>query len=175
MNLKQKIKRKIGSIIYYSFAKHLPVSYSTIRIGQKQIRSLCGKLMLKSCGKKINIEKNAIFSPKVTLGDYSGIGINAKIYGECHIGQNVMMGSDVTIITRNHEFRKKDIPMMFQGFQKEKPVYIDNDVWIGDRVIILPGVHVGSGAILGAGSVVTKDVPEFSIVAGAPARIIRNR
>lgn len=131
--------------------------------------------MLENCGKNVNIESNATFSPKVTLGDYSGIGINAKIYGTCHIGRYVMMGTDVIIITRNHRFDRTDIPMMEQGFEEERPVYIGNDVWIGDRVLILPGVHIGDGSIIAAGAVVTKDVPPYSIVAGVPARKIRDR
>lgn len=80
--------------------------------------------MLADCGAEVNIEKDAIFSQKVTLGDFSGIGINAKIYGECHIGAFVMMGTDVTVITRNHRFDRTDVPMMKQGFEDEKPVYI---------------------------------------------------
>ena len=131
--------------------------------------------MLENCGKGVNIESGATFSSKVTLGDYSGIGINAKIYGTCHIGRYVMMGTDVTIITRNHRFDRTDIPMMEQGFEEERPVYIGNDVWIGDRALILPGVHIGDGSIIAAGAVVTKDVPPYSIAAGVPARKIRDR
>ena len=131
--------------------------------------------MLENCGKNVNIESGATFSSKVTLGDYSGIGINAKIYGTCYIGKYVMMGTDVTIITRNHRFDRTDIPMMEQGFEEERPVYIGNDVWIGDRALILPGVHIGDGSIIAAGAVVTKDVPPYSIVAGVPARKIRDR
>lgn len=159
MSARASICRKLGALLYYPLAKHLPASYSSVRIGQTQLRRLCGRLMLASCGKDVNIETNAVFSPHVVLGDHSGIGINAKIYGTCIIGRYVMMGEDVTIITRNHEFARDDIPMMQQGFQKEKPVTIGDDVWIGDRVTILPGVSIGSGAILGAGSVVTHDVP----------------
>lgn len=131
--------------------------------------------MLADCGAEVNIEKDAIFSQKVTLGDFSGIGINAKIYGECHIGAFVMMGTDVTVITRNHRFDRTDVPMMKQGFEDEKPVYIGDDVWIGDRVIILPGVHIGEDAIIAAGSVVTKDVPRYTVVGGVPAKVIRAR
>ena len=65
--------------------------------------------------------------------------------------------------------------MMEQGFEEERPVVIGNDVWIGDRVIILPGVHVGDGSILAAGAVVTKDVPPYAIVGGVPAKLIRMR
>lgn len=170
-----RISRIIGALLYYSFAKHLPPSTSGLRIGQKAIRGFCGKLMLKSCGKKVNIEQGAIFSAKTSLGDYSGIGINARINGTCTIGAKVMMGTDVVVITRNHAFDRIDIPMMEQGFEEERPVVIGNDVWIGDRVIILPGVHVGDGAILAAGAVVTKDVPPYAIVGGVPAKVIKMR
>ena len=61
---------------------------------------------------------------------------------------------------------------MHQGFDEERPVVIGNDVWIGDRVIILSGVHVGEGSILAAGSVVTKDVPAYALMVGNPARRI---
>lgn len=131
--------------------------------------------MLADCGAEVNIEKDAVFSQKVTLGDFSGIGINAKIYGECHIGAFVMMGTDVTVITRNHRFDRTDVPMMKQGFEDEKPVYIGDDVWIGDRVIILPGVHIGNGCIIAAGSVVTKDVAPYTVVGGVPAHFIKER
>lgn len=169
------IKRKIGGVLYYCFAMHLPRSYSGFRMGQTQLRRICGKLMLTHCGEKVNIEKNALFSPKVSLGDYSGIGVNAKIYGSCTIGDYVMMGEDVTVITRNHRHDSLDAPMMQQGFEEEKPVHIGNDVWIGDRATILPGVNIGDGSIIGAGSVVTHDVPAFSIVAGVPAKVISLR
>lgn len=171
----KKLKRKLGALLYYSIAKHLPPSSSGIRIGQKAFRAFCGKLMLRSCGKKVNIEQNALFSARVSLGDYSGIGINARINGTCTIGDYVMMGTDVTIITRNHRHDRTDVPMMHQGFEEERPVTIGNDVWIGDRVVILPGVQIGDGAIIAAGAVVTRDVPEYTIVGGVPARVIKSR
>lgn len=169
------IRRKIGAALYYPLAKHLPASYSSVRLGQTHLRRLCGRLMLEKCGKSVNIEPNAVFSPRVTLGDYSGIGVNAKIYGTCHIGSRVMMGQDVTIITRNHSCGRCDVPMMSQGFEEERPVVIDDDVWIGDKVTILPGVHVGKGSVLGAASVVTKDVAPYSVVGGNPAHVISMR
>lgn len=170
-----KIKRKIGALIYYTVARRMPASYSGLKLGQTSLRRFCGKLMLSSCGKKVNIEKNAQFSRKVSLGDYSGLGVNSKIYGKCTIGSHVMMGEDCTIITRNHNFERTDIPMMEQGFSQEEPVVIGNDVWIGDRVMILPGVEIGDGCIIGGGSVVTKSIPPYSIAVGIPAKVIRNR
>jgi maltose O-acetyltransferase len=62
-----------------------------------------------------------------------------------------------------------------QGFSQERPVVIGDDVWIGGQVIILPGVKVGSHSIIGAGSVVTKDVPQYAVVGGNPAKVIKFR
>ena len=86
-----------------------------------------------------------------------------------------MMGTDCVIITRSHRHDRTDIPMMDQGFEEERPVFVGNDVWLGDRVIILPGVHIGDGCIIGAGSVVTRDIPPYSVAAGVPAKVIKDR
>ena len=169
------IKRKIGALLYYSIAQHLPTSYSGMKLGQRRIRGWLGKMMLHSCGKDVNIEKNAYFSSKVSLGDRSGIGVNARIHGACTIGNDVMMGENCTIITRNHRYDRTDIPMQQQGFEEERPVTIGNDVWIGDNVTILPGVHIGDGCIIAAGAVVTRDVLPYKIAAGVPAKVIKDR
>lgn len=170
----RKIKLLIGRILYLG-ASHLPASFFWINIGQKQIRAFCGKLILEKCGKGVNIEKGANFPSSMELGDYSGIGIRAQINGKVIVGKNVMMGPDVCIYVRNHAFDRTDIPMNLQGFAPEKPVVIEDDVWIGARVIILPGVHIGTGAVLGAGAVVTKDVPDYAVVGGNPACILKMR
>lgn len=96
------------------------------------------------------------------------------MHGPLHIGKNVMMGPDVTILTHTHNIERTDIPMGQQGMRVAE-VVIGNDVWIGMRVIIMPGVKVGDGVVIGAGAVVTKDVPDFAIVGGVPAKVIRYR
>lgn len=111
----------------------------------------------------------------MSLGDYSGIGINAKIGGACTIGKYVMMGPNCTIYSRNHKFSDLSRPMMEQGYSEDLPVEIGDDVWIGGNVTILPGVKIGSHSIIGACSVVTKDVPEYAIVAGNPAQVKKYR
>ena len=169
------VKVIIGKVIYGCIGRFLPTSFSPFNIGQKRIRAFCGKLILEYCGENVNIEKGAAFSRKVHLGNNSGIGINADIKGTCIIGDDVMMGPECIVYTKNHEFRNTDTTMRGQGTQVEEPVYIGNDVWIGARVIILPGVHIGNHSIIGAGAIVTKDVPEWAIVGGNPARIIRFR
>lgn len=170
-----KIKKIIGYVLYNAFARYLPASKSFLKIGQKPLRAMCAKLLLDECGKNVNIERNAVFSTRVRLGDYSGIGVNAKVSGACVIGKYVMMGPDCTIYSKNHEFSDITKPMMEQGFSEEKSVEIGDDVWIGGNVTILPGVKIGSHSIIGACSVVTKDVPEYAIVAGNPATVKKYR
>lgn len=85
------------------------------------------------------------------------------------------MGPDVVIISHNHIFSDLTKPMTLQGLEKPRRVIIEDDVWIGARVIILPGRKIGKSAIIGAGSVVTKDVPEYAIVGGNPSRILKYR
>ena len=148
---------------------------SKFNFGQKKIRAYFANKYLKKCGKNVNIQKKAIFSSRCEIGDNSGIGMNSHLYGKVVIGDNVMMGPECIIYTQNHAFDRTDIPMCLQGFQEEKTVIIGNDVWIGGRVIILPGVHIGNGCIIGAGAVVTKDVPDYAIVGGNPAKIIKTR
>lgn len=168
------IKKVIGRVLY-SIVKHFPESYSSINIKQKELREFAARLILEKCGRKINIEKGAIFSSDIEIGNNSGIGINARISGKCIIGNNVMMGPECMIFTKNHNTKRLDIPMCMQGNTKEEKVIIDDDVWIGARVIILPGVHISTGAIIAAGSVVTRDVEKYTIVAGVPAKKIYDR
>ena len=169
--------RLICCCLYYGFAQWLPTSYTPGGRLWQTIRFWICRPLFKTCGKNVNVEHKAFFHSgrDIIISDNSGIGVRANLSGKITIGRNVMMGKDVTIITTNHNFSRIDIPMNQQGFKSEEPVEIDDDVWISDRVIILPGVHVEQGVIIGAGSVVTKDIPKYAIVGGNPAQIIRIR
>ena len=170
-----RVKPIIGRALYLWIFQWLPVSYSHLKLGQKKLRELSCRMFMAKCGKNVNIERRANISSKVEIGDNSGIGIYASIGGKCTIGNDVMMGPHCTIYTRNHKFSDLSLPMRLQGFQQEKPVVIGDDVWVGGYVIILPGVHIGSHSIIGAGAVVRDDVPEYAIVAGNPAKVIKYR
>lgn len=103
------------------------------------------------------------------MGDNSGFGIDCVCSGELIIGNNIMMGPEYMFFSRQHRFDDTDIPMCLQGFTDPEPCVIGNDVWIGRRVMVMPGVHIGNHCIIWAGSVVTKDVPDWVKVAGSPA------
>jgi maltose O-acetyltransferase len=173
----RKVIRIIASIFYYGFARYLPVSYSPISFGlTKPIRGALCRFIFKKCGRNVNIERGALFGYNIEIGDNSGIGVNAQLnsQGGIKIGSNVLMSPDVIIETQNHKHRDVTRPIMEQG-SESSPVIIEDDVWIGSRAIILPGVRVGRSSIIGAGAVVTRDVPPFSVAVGVPARVIKKR
>jgi len=92
------------------------------------------------------------------------------------IGDNTMIAQNVKLIATNHYYKRKDQLIHEQDIDTEKiGITIGNDCWIGAGAIILPGVTVGNGAVVGGNAVVTKDVPEYAVVVGNPARIIRYR
>jgi maltose O-acetyltransferase len=124
----------------------------------------------------VNIESYAYFGDgkRIEIGDYSGLGKNCHITF-AKIGCDVMMGQNFTYIHRNHRFDRTDIPMRLQGYDERQCLVIDDDVWIGANVLVLPGIHIGKGAIIGAGALLTVDVPPYAIVGGNPAKLIRMR
>ncbi len=164
-------------VAYYLFARHLPASAHKFGRWAQPVRRFICRRIFKYAGKKFNIEKGAYFGDgsEIEIGDYSGIGINCQTCGPIKIGNDVMMGPEVIILTQNHKFDRLDIPMWQQGFRPPEQVVIGDDVWIGSRAIILPGIRIGKGAIIGAGAVVTKDVPEYAVVGGNPGKVIKFR
>lgn len=171
--------RIIALVIYKILLQHLPNTDNSQpwSIAVRKIRSGCAKCLFDSCGRNVNIEKHADFGTGrgISIGNNSGLGIDCSVRGPLEIGDNVMMGRWVNIMTNSHETGRTDIPMNTQGNKPKQKVTIGSDVWIGNRVIILPGKKIGNGAIIGAGAVVTKDVPEYAVVAGVPAKIIKYR
>lgn len=162
---------------YYCFARYLPRTTSRLSLGSGVVRRFVCRFIFKRMGKNVVIEQLAYFSlgSQLEIGDNSGLGVNCRCVGPIKIGDDVMMAPDVIILTSNHETSDTTRTMRGQGARPDAPVIIEDDVWIGTRVIILPGVTVHQGAIIGAGSVVTKDVPAFSIVGGSPARVRKYR
>jgi acetyltransferase-like isoleucine patch superfamily enzyme len=110
------------------------------------------------CGKNIKIGKRVFINAGCQFQDQGGI----------EIGDDVLIGPQTIIATLNHDPNPEK-----RGGMIPKPVKIGDKVWFGARVTICPGVTIGEGAIVGAGAVVTKDVPPRTVVAGAPARVIK--
>lgn len=119
---------------------------------------------------------DAGFGGRISLGENSLIDDNCFITAQSRIsiGDHVLMAAYTFVTDFNHSYVSRESPINTQGYIR-KPVAIGNDVWIGAHVTILPGVHIGDGAVIGAGSVVTHDVKPHTIVAGNPAKLIRVR
>lgn len=113
---------------------------------------------------------------KLVIGNNVGIAANVFISmrGKIEIGDDTIFGPNVAIHAENHNFDDLDVPIRLQGATR-KGVKIGRDCWIGSGVIILDGVTIGDGCIIAAGAVVNKDIPDYSIVGGVPAKVIKSR
>jgi acetyltransferase-like isoleucine patch superfamily enzyme len=109
----------------------------------------------------VSIGSNCNFAPHVVITGGGGVTI----------GDWVGFGPDVKVWSMNHRFDDPDRPWLLQGWET-KPVTVEDDVWLGANVFVMPGVTIGKGAIVSAGSVVNKAIPPFAIVVGNPGRVV---
>jgi len=114
-------------------------------------------------------------SRDLVAGPFSYIGPRSLIGPMVEIGRYTMLGPEVMITGEGHVWDKAGVPMIFSGRPVLRKTIIGPDVWIGARAIVLAGVHIGRGAIVGAGAVITKDVPEYEIHCGVPGRRVKDR
>lgn len=173
----KKIIRGGTRTAYYLVARFLPkYPVPGYHIAYK-IRYVLCKYIFASIGKNVLIKRNAYFGDgsKIEIGDNSQIGINCIMDNDIIIGDDVTMGPDVIIYTSSHEYKDLNIPINKQGEKEHRQVIIGNNVWIGARCIILPGVVIGDNSIIGANTVVTKNVPENSVFCGAEGRVVKIR
>ena len=108
----------------------------------------------------------------VTIGDHTRIGIHCTVIGPVCIGNHVNLAQGITVTALNHNFKDTSKRIDEQGIST-KSVIIGDDVWIGANAVILPGVTIGNHCVIAAGAVVTKDVPDNTLVGGVPAKVIQ--
>jgi len=154
------ILRTIGSWLPNSNKKYIGVFGKIFRL-------FLANRISNGIGKNVNIEKGAVISPNTTIGDNSGVGINCELPDGVNLGRNIMMGPDCLFYPKNHKFDPQT--QTYRGYTPINEIKIEDNAWIGARCIVLSGVTIGKGALVGAGSVVTKDVPPYTLVAGNPA------
>jgi maltose O-acetyltransferase len=169
--------KKIILVSYYLLFRNLP---STTMPGGKVfnlLRSKAASILFLEAGQNIVIKRGAYFGTgsKVRIGDRSQIGENSRMEHDTILGDDVMMGLEVMILATRHSHHRLTPPLIEQGYDERTPVVVGNDVWVGARAILLPGVQIGDHSIIAAGAVVTKDVEPYSIVAGVPAKKIKDR
>lgn len=166
----------IKKILYLMTVNKIP-SKNTSTGMISSIKRFMLKGVFKYVGDNVNIRPNIKFAMgyNISIGENSGIGDGCFLQdlGEIVIGCDVLMAPEVMIFTANHKIKKDEL-IRTQGAEI-KSVRIEDDVWIGTRAILLPGIHIGKGAVIAAGAVVTKDVEPNTIVGGVPAKKIGNR
>lgn len=142
------------------------------------IRYVLLKSIAKSCGEAVAVYSNTYILNPQNLELGSNVTIQPMTYieasGGVKIGSDTSLAHGVSIMSETHNTSDKEIPFKNQGMTY-KPVVIGEDTWVGAKVTIMAGVTIGNKAIVGANSVVTKDVPDYAVVAGAPARVIKYR
>jgi acetyltransferase-like isoleucine patch superfamily enzyme len=108
----------------------------------------------------------------VIIGDHTRVGLHNTIIGPVTIGNHVNLAQGITVTALNHTFTDSDKRIDEQGVTT-MPVHLEDDIWVGANATILPGVSIGQHSVVAAGAVVTKDVPPHSLVAGVPAKVIK--
>jgi acetyltransferase-like isoleucine patch superfamily enzyme len=139
----------------------------------KQLRKPFYHLLLTAASRQCHIDFGTIFpSRNVCIGNNVYIGANC-IIAEANIGDDVLIGSGVHLLSKGtHDFSRLDLPIRLQGGTSE-PVTIGEDSWLGNGAIVM--ADVGRKCIVGAGSVVTRAIPDYAIAVGNPARVVRMR
>ena len=168
--------KKLSLIIYYIFFYNLPNSRYLFLFGRLRRWYLERILKVLQPHSKNRIENRVYISDASNLKIGKNVRINENVFIQAAtIGDNVMIAPNVAILSSTHSYDRLDIPMVEQTDSFGFPPIIGSDVWIGRNVVIKHGVTIGDGAIVGACSLVTKDVPDFAVVGGVPAKIIKYR
>lgn len=174
-----KIVRRIDYEIYQFLEIVMSLIPGTVG---KFSRQLMYRFFLKKVGKtlntanriKIQVPRNVSLGDNVSINDGVWIASNYDENGEIIIGNNVLIGPHTIIHSGNHNYKNSEVNINKQGFSFKK-IIIEDDVWIAAKCIILYGVKIGKGSVIAAGTVVTKDVTPYSIMAGVPGKKIGNR
>jgi len=151
------VRRGKGSVIYRSVRRDI-VPFRKCEIGSYTVIE------------SFSLLNNAVGD--LLIGSNSRIGMGNTVIGPVHIGDYVHIGQHVLISGLNHCYEDVNLSISEQGVEVER-VSIANNVWIGANVVILPGISIGEHSVVGAGAVVTKNVPPFTVVVGNPAKIVK--
>jgi acetyltransferase-like isoleucine patch superfamily enzyme len=114
-------------------------------------------------------------SPKLVIKSHTGIGMGSHISAAKHVllEEYVLLGRNVYISDHAHAFEEIDLPIMKQGINRIAPVVVGRETWLGQNVVVLPGVTIGRHCVIGANSVVNSSIPDYCVAVGAPARVVR--
>ena len=168
--------RKLKLAIYYGIFYNLPHSRFLPFTSKWRVWYVSKILGLMPYDKNSKIEHNVYLSngKGISMGNNCRINENVFIQ-EAVIGSNVLIAPNVAILSVSHNHQNVEIPIVDQGDSLPNPPIIEDNVWIARNVVIMPGIHIGTGAIIGAGAIVTKNVAPYSVMGGVPAKLIKSR
>ena len=168
-------RRGLALVAYYLIAQRLPERTRPGGELGRRFRAACCHVLFAEAGAWINVEPRVDFGTgrHVRLGHGSSIGRDSHISGLV-AGPSVMIGPELLTIPQNHPVSGDGTRWLGDEAGDFRPPEVGEGTWIGARVILLPGVKVGRHCVIGAGAVVTKDVPDHAVVGGVPARVIRS-
>ena len=158
----------------------VPLTHWRLHFKTSMRRLCCTKFLRFGDGAEFRAGAYAICCSKISIGNRVIIRPGCMLFADPRsdgagitIEDDVMLGSGVHIYVHNHKFDDPSVPIIDQGHYPSEPILLERGSWVGAGVIILPGITIGKNAVVGAGSVVTKDVPAFTVAAGNPARVLR--
>lgn len=174
-------KERIYGYSFFDFFKWILYTHLLSKIDYdfgKKVRCMVIKKLFKEFGKDsfLSTGVRVLYPKRIKIKNNVGIARDVTLDGRGYlsIDSDTILGFETVILTSTHVSKERNIPIRKQGMYY-KPVNIGKDVWIGARVMILPGITIGDGSIIAANSVVTKDIPEYSIYGGVPAKFIKKR
>ena len=147
-------------------------SESSLILGKSSSVSKYTTLISIGGGVHSNSKGELVIGSNTYIGEYNNIRAAG---GSIQIGDNCLISQHIAIVCTNHKFSRNHVIKQQQWSTEHNFVIIGDDVWVGANSVILPGVTIHKGAVIAAGSIVTKDVPEYAIVAGNPAKILKYR
>jgi maltose O-acetyltransferase len=167
--------KKIKLVLYYLFFSKLPNSWWPGGRLFNKLRVACVRSIIPA-GKNVKIQRSVYIGSgnNIVIGNNCQINELARL-DNVTIGNNVMIARESIILGKMHESGAVDTPMNEQGVKEVKRTIIEDDVWLGLRVVVMPGVTISKGTIIAAGAVVTKDTEPFGIYGGVPAKLIKKR
>lgn len=166
----------VGSEKWHKYQETVSSGYS---VGfQARLRILFYSVTLPKCGKNLYVHPNTIFYYPHNLYIGENVYFNRNVFitarAKITIGNNVLIGPNTVINSGNHIYSDSKTLICLQG-HISKDIVVEDDVWIGANVAILCGVKIGKGSVIAAGSVINRDIPPYSVVAGIPARKVKDR
>jgi lipopolysaccharide O-acetyltransferase len=150
------------------------VLQTPIRIGGER-RIVIGDDVFVGGGSWLQVVGEEDGPPALLIGDGTSIagGCVLSAAVSVRLGRQILIARNVYISDHIHAYRNTDLAILDQGIERLEPVEIADGAWLGQNVVVCPGVRIGRGAVVGANAVVTRDVPDYSLAVGAPARVIR--